>query len=200
MKGIVNGPHDNFDLRFVAKLTDITDGKELPVLCLLDEFNKGNSEAFWYESKVEQFPYESTILRNWVTVINVPKIFLTCPRSGNRKIKVDVYAVRGNTEYILEQSSNEFYFESNNTGYEETSENRDYFEEMTIKTAMLVSASDGSMDASEANVVKEWVQKRINSFSEEYREEEKKDLILILENLMKRSIINRLIFMKYLKE
>lgn len=176
MKGIINGPHDNFDLRFIAKLTDITDGKELPVLSTLDDFKSSDSDIFWYEGNVEKFPYESTILKNWVTVVRVPKIFLTCARSGNRKIKVEVFAVKGDSDTVLEKTSSEFSFFSENTGYEEKSENRDYFEEMAIKTAMLVSASDGSMDSTEAAIIKEWVRKRVNSYTEEYKEDEKKRL------------------------
>lgn len=176
MKGIINGPHDDFDLRFIAKITDITDDEEHPILCMLDEFKSLDSDVFWYEGNVEKFPYESTILKNWVTVVKVPKIFLTCARSGNRKIKVEVFAIKGNTDTILEQASSEFTFYSENTGYQEKSENRDYFEEMTVKTAMLVSASDGSMDASEADIIKEWVRKRVNAYTDEYQEDEKKRL------------------------
>lgn len=173
MKGIINGPCDNFEVRFIAKFTDITDEKEVPVLCMLDDLKGPDSDALWYEGDIETFPYESTILKKWVTVVKVPKIFLTCARSGKRKIRVDVYAVKGSTDTILEKASTEFSFYSENVGYLEKSENRDYFEEMAIKTAMLVSASDGSMDSSEANIIKEWVRKRVNAFTDEYQEEEK---------------------------
>jgi len=169
MKGIVAGPHDNFYSRFVVELIDVTDGGKKTVLSMLESFQSSDSEAFWYKTELEELPYENTIFQEWSTVIKIPKIFLVCPHSGNRKLKVRVVAVNS-SDKILEEDDQVISFNCVNTGYLEESENREYFEEMSIKTAMLVSASDGSMDTSEADIIKGWVRKRVASFvNEDYQ-------------------------------
>ena len=75
MKGIVTGPNDNFKLRFLTKIIDITDNVELPIQALLEDFQESNSEFFSHDGGVETFPYESTILNDWTTVVKIPKIF-----------------------------------------------------------------------------------------------------------------------------
>ena len=76
VKGIIEGPHDNFDVKFQVRAFDITDGEETPVFSTLEEFQAQNSRVFWYESEIDAMPYSDTIFKDWWTVTKIPKIFL----------------------------------------------------------------------------------------------------------------------------
>lgn len=172
IKGMIEGDRDNFPVRFIVKMIDITD-KESPILSSIDNFQSKDSRVFWYESDIEKLPYRSSTFSDWVTTINIPKLFLEFPRSGLRRIEFKVFAVDGNSDSILSQDSTVVSYQNLEKGYLDQSENREYFEEMIIKTAMLVSASDGDMGIDEANIVKSWVIKNLERYNLDYRDEEK---------------------------
>lgn len=165
MRGMIDGPHDNFNAKFVVKITDITQNV-LPILCTLEEFQSKTSTIFWYESNLEKLPYQNSVFNNWATTIKIPKTFLIFPRSGNRIIKFNVYVVNEFDNILAETSIEETYY-NKNLGYEEKSENRELFEEMIIKTGMLVGASDGNIGEDEAKIIKEWAKKRVASYTDE---------------------------------
>jgi len=175
IKGIVEGSHDNFDMRFIVRMFDITDG-EYPILCTLEDFQAVDSRVFFYESNIEKLPYKETIFSDWFSVINIPKIFLEFPKKGNRKIQIKVFAIDANTRNILAEDNIEVTYLAEEKGYIDRQNDTKYFEEMVIKTAMLVSASDGTMDDDEARVVKDWIKKRLSYFDESRQTEEKNRL------------------------
>lgn len=175
MKGLIEGSQDDFPVKYIVQMMDVTDGIS-PILSALDQFQSKDSTVFWFESDIDRLPYSSTIFKDWVTTVKIPKAILEFPRSGSRKIEFKVFAVDAYTDKILSQDSTIVSYRNPDKGYEEQSEHREYFEEMVIKTAMLVSASDGDMDTSEANVVKSWIQRNLERYKVEYRDEEKERL------------------------
>lgn len=174
IKGIINVPTDNYDTTFIVKMFDVTDGEEDIILCTTEHYQANDSGMFWYEEN-EVLPYEGTIFKNWVTQVRVPKIFLELPRRGNRKVKIEIFVCDKNRK-ILEEDSTVIDYYNEYSGYLDDVENRHKFEEAVIKTALIVSGSDGDMDESEANVVKEWVKKRISGYKKDYQEETKQRL------------------------
>lgn len=176
IKGIIEGPHDNFDVKFQIRIFDITDGEETPVFSSYEDFQAQNSRVFFYESDTDEMPYQDTIFKDWWTVTKIPKLFLEYPRSGSRKIKVKVVAFDPISRNIYAEDSVTLTYKNDEKGYLDKEENTEYFEEMVIKTAMLVSASDGDMDQDEANIIKQWIKKRLSFYSEAYQESEKKRL------------------------
>lgn len=166
VKGIIEGPHDNFDVKFQVRAFDITDGEETPVFSTLEEFQAQNSRVFWYESEIDAMPYSDTIFKDWWTVTKIPKLFLEYPRSGNRKIKFKVVVYDPVSRNIYKEDSITISYQNDENGYLDNADNVEYFEEMLIKTAMLVSASDGDMDANEASIVKSWIQKRLSGYND----------------------------------
>lgn len=175
IKGIIDGPKDNFDVKFVVRMYDITD-KESPILSTLEDFQKADSREFFYESSIESLPYKETLLKNWFSVISIPKFLLEFPKKGKRQIEIKVLAIDANTRDILAVDSTKVTYLAKEKGYLDRAKDIEYFEEMTIKTAMLVSASDGTMDDDEANVVKEWIKRRLSYFNEDRQAEEKSRL------------------------
>lgn len=165
-KGIIEGPHDNFDVRFLVRLFDITDGEEVPVFSTFEDFQAKNSRVFFYESEIDKLPYQDTIFKDWWTVIKVPKLFLEYPRSGSRKLKFKIYVFDPVSRDVYTEDSVTVTYQNNENGYLDNTDNTEYFEEMLIKTAMLVSASDGDMDVNEANIVKSWITKRLSGYND----------------------------------
>jgi tellurite resistance protein len=166
IKGIIEGPHDNFDVKFQVRAFDITDGEETPVYSTFEDFQAQNSRVFFYESEIDEMPYQDTIFKDWWTVTKVPKLFLEYPRSGSRKIKFKVFVFDPTSRNIYMEDSVIVTYTNDGHGYLDRADNIEYFEEMLIKTAMLVSASDGDMDANEASVVKSWIQKRLSGYND----------------------------------
>ena len=173
MKGIVEGPHDNFSVKYIVRLYDITDGDETPVFSTYEDFQAGDSKVFFHESEISSLPYESTIYKDWSTVIKVPKLFLEYPRKGQRKLKFQVVVIEPIVRTIYAEGTATIVYNNTDNGYLDAADNREHFEEMLIKTALLVSASDGEMDAEEANVVKTWIKKRLTIYNDNYKDSEK---------------------------
>ncbi len=175
IKGAINGPHDNFYMKFMIRMYDVTN-KEYPIFSTIEEFQEVNSRVFFYESKMDELPYKGTLFNDWTGIIAIPKFLLEFPKKGNRRIKVEVFAIDALTRNILAKDSTEITYLAKEKGYIDRKNDIVYFEEMTIKTMMIVSASDGYMDEKEAKVIKNWVKKRISSYSEEYQSEHKEHL------------------------
>ena len=175
MKGIVDCPSDNTPVKYVVQLMDVTNDKKY-IFSNHEDFQYPDSVVFRYESEEEVLPYVGTIFKNWSTVLKLPIIFLEFPRSGKLIIESKVFIVNKNTDYILAEHTSTFSYLNDEKGYVDRKNDRKYLEEMIIKSAMLVSASDGDMDLEEANVVKLWIKKRLYYYSEESEEEEKSRL------------------------
>ena len=173
VKGIIEGPHDNFDVKFQIRAYDITNGDETPVFSTFEDFQAQNSRTFFYESEVDEMPYQDTIFKDWWTVTKIPKLFLEYPRSGSRKIEFKVIAFNPISRNIYVEDSVTVTYNNTDKGYLDKEDNTEYYEEMVIKTAMLVSASDGDMDVNEANIIKQWIKKRLSYYGEAYQAAEK---------------------------
>ncbi len=169
MKGSVNGYRDDFNAKIIVNIFDITNGKEEVVLSTLERFQKDNSEVFWYESS-EVFPYANTLISDWSLIVKIPKEFLVFPNKGKRRLKFKMYIIDSNSDHILVESTKELSYNCLENGYQDDVENREYFEEVIIKTALLVSYSDGIMDKEETKTIEHWMRKRISNYNEEYQE------------------------------
>jgi len=172
IKGIIDGPNDNFKAKYIVKLADVTNG-DLPIYSILEEFQHKDSKLFWYESDDVTLPYETTVLSDWIVAANIPKMFLEFPRSGSRKIKFEIYVVDSYTDKILIEDSKTVTYYSSEKGYQDKADDTEFFEEMVIKSAMLVSASDGHIDSAEADIVKSWIKRRISIYNDNVKETEK---------------------------
>ena len=176
MRGSVSGPYDNINIKTIVQIFDVTDGSEETVLSTYEDFQRNDSEMFWYESNNWLLPYKDTVFNDWSQVIQVPKMFLVAPRKGLRQFKFKIFLVNASTDNILATSETKISYNNPDDGYVDAVDNRKYFEEMVVKSAMLVSASDGSMDASEARIVNGWIQKRISRYTESFQLEHKNRL------------------------
>jgi len=176
MRGSVSGPYENCSVKLVMQILDVTDGTKELVFSTYEDFQKADSEVFWFESESFVLPYKDTIYTEWVQVVQVPKLFLDLPRKGLRSLEFKVYVVNALNDNILVESATKVSYNNPENGYKDAADNTKYFEEMVVKASMLVSASDGKMDAAEAKVVNSWIQKRISRYGESFQAEHKERL------------------------
>lgn len=174
VRGAINAQSDNAVVQFIAKMYDETYGKKEPILSTIEEFQGDDSIIFSFQ-KSETLPYADTLISDWVTIFKMPLAFLEFPKKGRRDISIVFYIVnqQGN---ILEQAEHKISFVNKENGYLDALENRKKFEEVIIKTALLVSNSDGEMDTSEADVIKHWAKTRLTGYNESVRDENKQRL------------------------
>lgn len=171
IQGAINAQSNNATVQFIAKMHDETNGEKEPILSTIEEFQSDDSVVFSFQ-KSEELPYENTLISDWITIFKIPLLFLEFPKKGLRDISITFYIVnqQGN---ILEQAEHKIPFINEENGYLDALENRKKFEEVIIKTALLVSNSDGEMDNSEAEVIKHWVKTRLTGYNESVRNENK---------------------------
>lgn len=171
IQGAINAQSNNATVQFIAKMHDETNEEKEPVLSTIEEFQSDDSVVFSFQ-KSEELPYANTLISDWITIFKIPLPFLEFPKKGRRDISITFYIVnqQGN---ILEQAEHKIPFVNEENGYLDALENRKKFEEVIIKTALLVSNSDGEMDNSEAEVIKHWVKTRLTGYNESVRNENK---------------------------
>lgn len=175
IRGLIKGHNAPYNASFYINLFDTTNGERKPVLSLLEEYQYKDSRVFRYISTPERIPYNDTVFNDWVTITGIPTMFIEFPRKGYRTVEAEIKVV--NSEgYILEETTATMNFNNEISGYMDSMENKDKFDEIVIKTALLVSNSDGNMDEDEANIIKDWVKRRLTGFQEKFQDEEKKRL------------------------
>ena len=172
MKGLIECHEDECDVVNIIRIDDITD-ERMPLLCSHESFQMEDSRVFMFKSDEQSLPYKETIITNWIPIGSAPLMFIEPPRSGMRKLEFKVYIVESSTQKILEESTYTLQHRFEDIGYLEANENTEKFEKALIQIAMLVSASDGSMDQDEANIIKDWATKRLDYYREEFQDDEK---------------------------
>ena len=174
IKGAINAQSNNTTVQFIAKMYDKTDGKKEPILSTVEDFQSDDSVVFSFK-KTEELPYANSVISEWMPAVRIPLLFLQFPKKGNCNIGIIFYITdqQGN---ILEQASHQISFFNKENGYLDLVENRQKFEQVIIKTALLVSDSDGEMASSEAGIIKNWVKTRLAGYDENARDEHKQRL------------------------
>ncbi len=174
MKGLIECPSDKTPVRYIVQLADIT-GERKAILSSYKDFQDPSSGIFQYRSDEEILPYTGTIFSSWSNIINIPKNFLEFPMSGTRTVEATVSVVQANNR-VLAKAIKTFTYVNSEKGYLDREEESQYYEEMVIKTAMLISASDGKLDSNEASVIKSWVTGRISYLNKDNQKIQKQRL------------------------
>ena len=171
-------------------LTSVFDevGEELtPILSAIDSFQEPESTVFqWSQELGECQPGWG--FSDWVQFTPIPPHYLIPPYSGKRKIKVIVrlidldnppQIVHGfrdpSEERVLWAQALTFEYDFVEKGYLEAGEDRDKARSYAIKLGVAVAMADGSLDDEEGNVLKHWIGKTIEPYSDE-RQQVLKDL------------------------
>lgn len=175
MRGKISAPYAGFPYKVIVHLLDVTDGEEKPVLCAIDQLQEAKTIAFEFSTEPLKLPYEESVMAEWVPVVTVPRDVLTMARSGTRRLRfrldivnatkppffaagVLIHSPEGS---ILNTASRTTDVVMSEVGYEDVKDNRRMLDGVVLKLAMAVSASDGSMDQSEGDVIRQWLTKQI---------------------------------------
>jgi tellurite resistance protein len=174
VRGSITAPFDGYPSKMVLHIFDVTDGDAQPVLCALDQLQEDDSVIYRFETQELDLPYQHTLVSEPIELADVPIDFLTFPKRGARQLRFEVHVVSARTppayrygflvtgaENVLEIATTEVKYQNTERGYEDAEQDKQRIDELTVRLAMFVSASDGELDPSEGTVIREWLRKRI---------------------------------------
>lgn len=186
VKGPISAPREAFPVKYVVHVVDITSGESKPVFCALDSMQAEDTALFEYRTESSTLPYQHTLISDWIRICVIPIDMLTLPHSGLRTIEVSVEVVAAypTPRYVrgtrvagvsLAVAIDSLFLEWNQPGYEEIGEQVEKSEELIVKLAMAVSASDGHMDPAEGRIIRTWLAKRIEMINDPVRKRKEKE-------------------------
>ena len=127
---------------------------------------------------------QSTYYPKNTALFFVPSEFIVPPHSGKRRLKFVVNICDADTQVtfggyddtskIIYHASDLVDFSYKDVGYLDAVINKDKVEDLTIKLAMCMAASDGHLDQKELNVIKDWAKNLTNLLEEDKQAERKK--------------------------
>ena len=174
------------NLAFITSIFDATDDDLKPVISYLDFMQE--PETHFFQNEVETGLCEpGGGYTDWVRVGGFFPEMLQPARGGTRKLKVMVRLVdtsnppqiRGGfhskDSRFLWSHTFDYEYTYADKGYEEEAEHQEEAEAITVKIGVAVAFSDGSMDDSEGEVIKNWIRRAIAGYSDS-REQELKTI------------------------
>ena len=174
-------------LCWVFKLHDQSSG--LPIQGTFDAITENNSKAF--EFRVPTGDMYDKYWPNWTQMTSLFPDSLIGPYSGIRTITLGCYVwpewyvpecENGTYELDVDFTSGRgyfnYYYDLNfpNIGYLEIDESRLEIQKSAVKLAMSIAMADGSLDASEGNVIKAWMTQVVDSAEDTQRDKVKRAL------------------------
>lgn len=205
VRGFLNRTGTAINMDAVLSLFDITDEKDpdnlqynFPVVTDIKDMQEKNSRVALIKiplGKVD--PYNG--YTKWVEFQRIFPDFLIAAKSGKRKIR-GFFRLIPNTQSALdginyglrdnekcptyELSILNFDMEFKATGYKEAQDNVYKIKSYSVQLAMAIACADGSIDETEATVIKKWITQQIDFIE---TESEKEKLKRILNESFKKS-------------
>lgn len=166
----------------VTSIFDGTSDEFAPIISAIEIFQEKNNTVFQYNINAGEVQPEYG-LTDWTRVGILPMGVLQPPYSGSRKLVAIVRMVDLNNppsiihgfigeeeSGVLWQESLTFNWEFSEKGYEEASEYRDEAMGIAIKIGVAIAFADGDFDEKEGDVLKKWIVRVIEPFSDEKRQ------------------------------
>jgi len=173
-------------LSVIVNVLDLTDENEkLPLLSLIGEVKEPSSNVFMLKRDLGHFQAD-TGFADWVEMGRVAPIFLQPPYGGVRQLGINFFLYDTNNPIAVKNGFvtkktglvlfKQFKIEHNFTikGYMEKTKDLDKAKSLSIKIAMAVAMSDGSLADEEGETIKHWIKSTISSYSNERQVELKK--------------------------
>jgi len=179
------------NLASVVTLADVTDydvenseDRPRPVISYLEVFQDTDSPVFLLRQDLGRVSVGDRA-QDWLEVGRVFPDLVQPPFGGWRKLVVGVFLVDsgnpppihhgivyeskdGNRGIAFEYFSFEHSFEEK--GYEEEAEDRDKAKGLAVDMAMSIAMSDNAFHDAEGNVIKKWIEKAIEPYSDDRKE------------------------------
>ncbi len=188
-RGTIPVPCDNCPVQFTIHAFDGLDEEIRPVLSSFEGLQEQDTIAFEWRSDAIALPLYNG-LGKWTTMFSIPVEVLVFPRRGNRKLSVQFCVIAadapphfqlgftdGETGQIYAVAQSSQIFENIAEGYEEREKKRRKVHGLIAEMGLHMAAVDGQLDESEAQIVKDWLKRIVNSEHESNREEVKKELL-----------------------
>ena len=188
IKGLL--PLDNpANLTAIVSLMDVTDEEDQhPVISYIDSLQEPSTTCFLQQQPMGDFE-PGVGFTDWVQIGAIVPNFIQPPHSGSRTLEARMFLVNSNTipDFIAGMAPGirdadiialeffKFDYDFDEKGYLDSSKDQKKARAITVKIAMAVAMSDGSLDEAEGLAIKNWIKKSIASFSGE-RQKDLKDL------------------------
>lgn len=178
VKGLVRPPRDRFPTVCRIELWELgNDGKKVPVICLIDDWKLPGTPVFYFTSENFVLPFQKTVINDFLCHLSIPVEALTFSRKGLLKLRfVVTYCAASNPDQVVAKVETTIDFSNSNEGYLDASDQRKLIEELAIKLAVFTSAVDGHHDPAEGGIIHDWIQERLQLFSEGSRDGHRKRL------------------------
>jgi uncharacterized tellurite resistance protein B-like protein len=167
---------------FITTVFDETSGELEPVISALDAFQEPDSIVYQHRAELgEVHPDQGFV--SWVRLGVILPTILQPPYSGERNLRAVLRMVDLNNPPpinhgyhqdhpgLLWQKSLSFTWAFEEKGYSEAAEHRDESLAIALKIGMAVAMADGQLDDKEGITLKQWIQRAIEPFSEDKRNE-----------------------------
>ena len=150
----------------------------MPVMCVIDQFQEDDSPAYFMQSQFGVVG-PNLAISEWVRIGTVFPEILQPPHGGQRTLTVVVRLVdaseppRMRFGYLPDEigllwtEKIKFTHHFDEKGYAEIAAHREESQILTLKIAMAVAMSDGSLDKMEGLLMQKWIRQSITQFSGE---------------------------------
>ena len=185
VKGLFGNPNEDKTKVFLTihDNTDLGDDEfGLPILSAHPSFSEPGSRVFTISAVYDTSP--DTYFPDWFSFIYIPKELLLPPKKGRRRLKFNFTACDTATNVThgahddlgrIHYNASDFYnLTTKEIGYMEELANKSKVEDLTIKLAMCMAATDGHLDQKELNVIKNWAKSLTLELDEDKADEKKK--------------------------
>ena len=190
-KGWVDHPTDpTIKLNLFIKdvyLNDEGEEKFMPVLCpVLPDWTEGTTRSLRITEEINTSPFGH--FKEFTHFIFIPIEYLSGPFKGKRKLRFSIVATdvdaqsdwgtfsKDQVSKIRHIASTDIDHTFTEVGFLENFLNREQIENLSIKIALAIAASDGNLDQKELNVIKEWANLSTTKLEEKETKEKKKKL------------------------
>lgn len=165
------------DTVFVTSVFDETDGELTPVLSHLDGFQETTSRVFQYTAPMGRV-LENQGFVSWIRAGVVIPDLIQPPSSGTRKLVAILRMLDASSLHLINhgfhtespaifwQRSLRFEHSVRDKGYLEAARDRDKAIGLTIKLGVVLAMVDGTLSEEKGTVLKNWIRKTIQPFSE----------------------------------
>ena len=169
------------DVTFAISLIDFSDGKEKikPVLSTVENFQEKQSTAYFTKAAIGPISEGQGFIK-WVEIGSVIPLFIQAAYSGKRNLKVIIRLLPselvdeiklGYEGFDLSEriwaDEHDLDLDLTSKGYEESFDDTKECFALSVKLAMAVAMSDGSLDDLEGLVINKWMKKVVTPFSSE---------------------------------
>ncbi len=211
VKGLFGNPNESKTKIFLT-IHDNTDSNDdeygLPVLSAHPSFSEPGSRVFSLSTTYETSP--DTYFPDWFNFIYIPKELIIPPNKGRRRLKFNFTACdtsttvnHGSHDDLNKVHYNAYDFYNLTTkepGYMEELVNKSKVEDLTIKLAMCMAATDGHLDQKELNVIKNWAKSLTQELDEDKAEEKKKHFSKFIKETYKEAKTKKISISKLVSE